>query len=317
VRSSRLLPEQSRSKDNFETNPENASQLRGIFMFKRFCFADLHMIIHGVKRRLFDWSFHADNLCLPQTRTMKKITLTTLVVLALCAQTQQSFGQALWRYLLPVSHANDTSAGVAGKGSLAIKLTPITLLRNMMFTGHVEYAVSPSVSLCLGASPNLLPKDIGFEAEDLDTTGYCYEWTLEGAKSGFSIDPEFRWYSDRMMDGFYLGLYSSVRLSRAQFNEYDNCIELYDSSTGLTETYGSPTNKQLTMDAMVIVAGPQFGWSSLLGKKKHFIYDLYFGVGGKMTNRKYSGEFDGPGYQDSSNIGLALRGNFSLGYRFN
>lgn len=248
---------------------------------------------------------------------MKKTLLATLMLLALGMHSNQTFGQALWRYFLPKSHANDTTAGVAGKGSIAIKVTPITLLRNMMFTGHVEYAVSPSVSLCLGASPNLLPKDNVFDPENQDTTDFCYEWTLDGAKAGFAIDPEFRWYSDRMMDGFYLGLYSSIRMSKAQYNEYSSCVEYVDSYSGESIYDGILTNKQLTMDAMVIVAGPQFGWSSLLGKNKNFVYDLYFGVGGKMTNRKYSGDVDGPGFEDSSNFGLALRGNFSLGYRFN
>ncbi|MFM7233061.1 MAG: hypothetical protein ACKOZM_00630 [Flavobacteriales bacterium] len=190
---------------------------------------------------------------------MKKITFTMLLITVLCMSSQQSFGQALWRYFLPLSHANDTSAGVAGKGSLAIKFTPFTLLRNMMFTGHVEYAVSPSVSICLGASPNLLPKDNVFDSDNQDTTDFCYEWTLDGAKSGFAIDPEFRWYSDRMMDGFYLGLYSSVRMSKAQFDEYADCVEYIDPYSGESAIYGTKTNKRVTMDAMVICQSPHGG----------------------------------------------------------
>lgn len=59
--------------------------------------------------------------------------------------------------LLINAHAQSiapSTADSSAKGMLAIKLTPFTLLRNMWFTAHVDYAFHPQFSASLGLSPN-------------------------------------------------------------------------------------------------------------------------------------------------------------------
>lgn len=210
-----------------------------------------------------------------------------------------------------------TAFSQAGQGSLVVKVTPVTILRNMLFTVHGEYAISPTVSLALGISPNAAPKSNFLDDIDNNTGDYCYEWNVDNAKAGFSIDPEFRWYSDAMMDGFFFGAYSSFRFGSSSFDEFVG-EELFDPFTG--DSYGfsycdTPTGRSLDMKTMVIVAGPQFGWEKLLGAQDRFVFDGYLGVGAKITNRSYTGSVEGPGYDNSSVFGLGVRGNVSLGYR--
>jgi hypothetical protein len=187
----------------------------------------------------------------------------------------------------------------------------------MLFTVHGEYAISPSVSFALGVSPNAAPKSNFLDDLVNNTGNYCYSWDLENAKAGFSIDPEFRWYSDGMMDGFFLGAYSSFRFGSSSFDELvgeDISEPLVGGSIGVTYCE-TPTGRTLDMKTMVIVAGPQFGWEKLLGTQDRFVFDVYFGIGTKITNRSYSGSIEGPGYENSSLYSLGVRGNISLGYR--
>jgi hypothetical protein len=193
--------------------------------------------------------------------------------------------------------------GSAGQGSLIVKVTPVTVLRNMWFTVHGEYAISSSVSLGLGISPNMIPKGEGFF--DLNT-----EYNLVEAKSkaGLSVDPEFRWYSDNMMDGFFVGGFTSFRFSKSYF-EYDPDYffdwddELYDDKGEYAE-----------LRTMVAVVGPQFGWEKLLGKQDRFVFDGYIGVGLKLFNRQYSGPAASE-FTSGMTPGVATRGNVSIGYR--
>jgi hypothetical protein len=194
----------------------------------------------------------------------------------------------------------------ASKGSFIAKVTPVTILRNMWFTAHAEYAFSDQMSIALGFSPNLAPKSNFLDELDQNTGNYFYEWTGENAKSGFSIDPEFRWYSDNMMDGFFIGAYSSLRFGSSSFIEYEGSF---------ADLYGDPTGKELKMRTKVMVFGPQLGWEKLFGKSDRFVFDGYFGLGVKITGRSYSGDVNGPGFENSSVLGLGLRGNVSLGYR--
>lgn len=189
--------------------------------------------------------------------------------------------------------------GSAGQGSLIVKATPVAVLRNMLFTVHGEYAISSSVSLGLGLSPNLVPKGTSAgEFLDMDSD-YVMDESL--SKSGFSIDPEFRWYSDNMMDGFFVGAYSSFRKSSATFYN------------GL---YGEPDiRKEVDLKTFVMVVGPQFGWEKLLGKSDRFVFDGYIGIGLKMTNRSYTGADAGQFGDAGMTPFVATRGNVSIGYR--
>jgi hypothetical protein len=199
---------------------------------------------------------------------------------------------------------NAYSQSSASKGSIIAKVTPVTIFRNMWFTAHAEYAFSDQMSFALGLSPNLAPKANFLDVLDQNTGNYFYVWAEENAKSGFSIDPEFRWYSDNMMDGFFIGAYSSLRFGSSTFIEYEE-FGFYDD----------PTGKELKMKTKVMVFGPQLGWEKLFGNSDRFVFDGYFGLGMKITGRSYSGDVNGPGYENSSVLGLGLRGNVSLGYR--
>jgi hypothetical protein len=198
--------------------------------------------------------------------------------------------------------------GSAGQGSLIVKATPVTVLRNMWFTVHGEYAISSSVSLGLGISPNMVPKGKGLgEAFDDDSFGYIID--LEESKSGLSFDPEFRWYSDNMMDGFFVGAYSSLRFSSA----------VLEAPGGYTyDIFGDVVDyedeRKADLRTLVTVIGPQFGWEKLLGKQDRFVFDGYIGVGLKLTNRQYSGS-NASDFESGMTPGISSRGNVSIGYR--
>ena len=204
------------------------------------------------------------------------------------------------------------SQGSAGQGSFIVKATPVTLLRNMMFTIHGEYAISPSVTLGLGLSPNLAPKGEGLGSFlDLDE-GYSIDYSK--SKAGFSVDPEFRWYSDNLMDGFFVGAYTSFRVSTSHLDEvYDFGDDLWDYDYDYDETY---VPQSVDLKTLVMVVGPQFGWEKLLGKSDRFVFDGYIGAGLKLTNRNYTGT-GAADFADEQgmNIFVATRGNVSIGYR--
>lgn len=189
----------------------------------------------------------------------------------------------------------------ADKGSIIIKATPITIPRNMWITVHGEYAISSSVSLSLGLSKNIAPKINSFDLLDdlFDNPEYTYEYNGK-FNSGFSIDPEVRLYSDNMMDGFYIGAYSSFRFSSIYSDEYKNDVR---------------TQREMKLNTVVSVLGPQFGFEKLVGKSDRFVFDAYLGVGAKFTARSYSGNIIGPGYDNGVSVGFATRGNVSIGYR--
>jgi hypothetical protein len=192
------------------------------------------------------------------------------------------------------------------KGSLIVKVTPVTIFRNMLFTAHGEYAVSDQLTIGLGLSPNLAPKSNILDGITQETGNYTYQWTSEGAKPLFSVDPEVRWYADNVMDGFFFGAYSSFRFSSSYLIEYNNSFGGFSNSE---------TGNKLKMNTRVMVVGPQCGWEKLLGKSDRFVFDGFIGLGLKITSRSYSGEVEGPGYDNSSLASLGLRGNVSIGYR--
>ncbi len=189
---------------------------------------------------------------------------------------------------------------------LAVKVTPVTIFRNMLFTAHAEFAVSPTTTLAVGISPNLVPKSNILDELSGEVDGYNYSIDLSKQRAGYSIDPEIRWYSDKAMDGFFFGLYSSFRFSGQEFTESK-------ASASYNPVFTGGTIKMITN---VLVVGPQFGWEKLLGKRDRFVFDGYLGIGGKFTRRNYyEAQLLGPGYDDSTRMGLGLRGNVSLGYR--
>jgi hypothetical protein len=204
--------------------------------------------------------------------------------------------------------------GSAGQGSLIVKATPVTVLRNMWFTVHGEYAISSSVSLGLGISPNMVPKGKGLD-EAFDDDSFSYIVDLDESKAGLSFDPEFRWYSDNMMDGFFVGAYSSLRFSGAVLTDEGSMgYWTFDWNTGEDVYVEGTADKKVDLKTLVTVLGPQFGWEKLLGKQDRFVFDGYIGVGVKLTNRQYSGP-NASDFESGMVPGIATRGNVSIGYR--
>jgi hypothetical protein len=194
---------------------------------------------------------------------------------------------------------------------LAIKITPVTVLKNQLFMVHGEWFLpnQDQISLSLGVAPNLVPKLDAFGDIDdiLNGSDFTYEADeinyLTDAKSGFSFDPELRWYADEQMDGFFLGLYSSQRFS---------------SGVRLDEWFvGNPTGGYITSKSRVSVYGVQLGFEKLFGRNDHFVFDFYIGGGVKQTKYTWNeSNLFGPGRGEEPTYGLALRGNVAIGYAF-
>lgn len=192
----------------------------------------------------------------------------------------------------------------------ALKLTPLTFTRNMICTVHGEMPLpgSSNVSVCLGVSPNLMPKSTGLANDSIG--GYYYNVDYSKSKKGFSLDPEIRFYSRKLMEGFYVGVYSSLRFSSALLSEY------HDRDT--SNYYFNPTGGSQQLNTFVSVYGLTMGYQKVYGKNDGFLIDVYGGFGKKFTKRTYDDgqNLHSAGYQNSIDQGNALRLNISFGYFF-
>ena len=195
---------------------------------------------------------------------------------------------------------------------LAIKLTPLTVFRNMKYTLHGEYLLPESItgkysiSVALGWSPNLFPKSSGLDSDKKGN--YYYTINFNKSNAGFAIDPELRWYFKKPMQRYFLGVYSSFRTSTSVIEEYLN----KDTSN----TYFNPTLGYQNLSTLISVFGIQMGYQKVFGPDNRFILDTYIGFGNKITNRNYDRgyQLSGPGYKSNIVSGIALRGNVSIGF---
>ena len=232
---------------------------------------------------------------------MKKLTL----ILFSCIFIAQVHGQS------PLALAHGKK-GVNPSTTFVLKVSPMTLFRNMWFTGYGEYALHDlgKYTVSLGLSPNLLPKGDWTEKQlNLDSTFY-YDFDIDAAhsKAGFSIDPEFRFYTDEVFDGMYFGLYSSQRFSSARLNEM---------ATPVNDSLAIGTGGYQELKTHVGVYGLQVGFEKLFGGMDRFVFDAYFGIGYKYTDRMYTNKVGivGMGLYDSNQRTIATRGNVSFGVR--
>jgi hypothetical protein len=221
--------------------------------------------------------------------------------------------------LLINAHAQSiapSTADSSAKGMLAIKLTPFTLLRNMWFTAHVDYAFHPQFSASLGLSPNFLAKGNAYERDSIwhyqgtDTSYFDYVKT-EG-NPGFSIDPEIRWYPKGVWNGWFFGLYSSQRFSSAKIEEREYLQQI--AWPGVVQYIPTNTGNYQILRTHVSVTGFQMGYVQRWGKRKEWLIDIFAGLGIKSTTFQY--ENVGSLYPDvaSSQPGIGGRFNFSIGY---
>lgn len=198
--------------------------------------------------------------------------------------------------------------------TFVLKVSPMTLLRNMWFTGYGEYALHDlgKYTVSLGLSPNLLPKaegDLMDKQPNPDST-FFYDFDLDEAhsKSGFSIDPEFRMYTDEVFDGFYVGVYSSQRFSSAR---------LLEMETPANDSLATATGGYQELKTHIGVYGLQIGFEKLFGGRDRFVFDAYFGIGYKYTDRMYAKGVNlvNQPLFDSNRRTIATRGNVSFGIR--
>jgi hypothetical protein len=190
-------------------------------------------------------------------------------------------------------------------GQLAIKITPVTVLKNQYAVLGVEWFLpkQDQISIGLSVGKNIVNKGAGLDGLDdiFDLDDYDYTQIDETSKPGWAIDPELRWYADKQMDGFFLGLYSSQRFSSVDFKE---------------TVFSSPeSNKIMPLRTHVGIYGLQLGFEKLFGKNDRVVFDFYFGLGAKITSRKFdTSDLIGPGFENNSTFGIATRGNIAIGY---
>jgi len=181
----------------------------------------------------------------------------------------------------------------------AIKVTPITIIKGQAIMIHYERVVFKNMTAGIGVAPVVMGPLIGSLA-----------FPVEKFKSGIAIDPEIRWYakSDKVMDGFFFGLYNSNR-----FSSWESSAD-YTSIFLLNPTYSGTENTKLNVSARKTIVGIQLGTHRLLGK--HFSVDFYSGVGfsGSKTTAKYADTKEI--YDEVSAGGVNLRLNVALGWRF-
>lgn len=207
---------------------------------------------------------------------------------------------------------------------IAVKITPFTFLKNQYFMLHGEYIIpgTEKLSIGLGVAPNMAPKTSFLDdLADIADGGYYYQYNqdnwLEGAKPGFAIDPELRWYFREAYEGFFMGLYSSQRFSSG--------VKLEELYTGLedpndplsTNLYLDPTGGYVLSKSHISIYGLQMGFCKTYGGDDNILLDVYFGAGSKNTNIKWTGyNLEGAGRQETDRSGIALRANVAIGYIF-
>ena len=190
------------------------------------------------------------------------------------------------------------------KNKNAIKLTPFTFLKGQVLMVHYERVIWKGMTVSIGVAPIFAPPLIGGGLTGVDNF-----------KGGFAFDPELRWYakSDKVLDGFFFGLYNSNRISYWESSTY--LYDPVDINIFGQSTY-NPNNidEKLNVKNTKILVGLQFGTHRLIGN--HFSFDLYsgFGIGAATTVAKYDKNDDV--YKSFTNGSFNFRLNFALGWQF-
>jgi len=85
-----------------------------------------------------------------------------------------------------------------------IKISPFVFLKGQLIEVHYERAFYNQLSAGIGLAPIIFPPLIG-----------SLLYPVDEFSPGIAIDPEIRWYAkaDKVMDGFFIGRYSSNRFS--------------------------------------------------------------------------------------------------------
>ncbi len=199
--------------------------------------------------------------------------------------------------VLILSFIGLNSINAQSKMKNALKVTPLTIIKGQALMIHYERAVIKNMTVGVGVAPI-------FTAPLIGTLAY----PADKMKSGIAVDPEIRWYakSDKIMDGFFFGLYNSNRFS--SWESTNDIVELFNPNDS---PYDSD---ELNVSARKTIVGLQLGTHRLLGD--HFSIDFYsgFGLSGSKTTAKYAS--NNLVYDEIITVGANLRLNIAVGWVF-
>ncbi len=208
---------------------------------------------------------------------MKIITTTIFFLLTLTAFSQEKSNSEL--------KVNESTSKARRN---VLKVSPLVFSKGQLIQVHYERQLFGSFTGGVGLAPIFFSNIWG-----------SILYPVADFKGGFAIDPEFRWYanSDKVMDGFFIGVYNSMRYSK-----WSNEGDLID--------YGQPKEKREVNSRRTIV-GFTFGTERQFGE--HFIFDFYSGIGLSSTTFKVTGPITN---KEEKTGGVHLRLNLAFGYRF-
>ncbi len=177
-------------------------------------------------------------------------------------------------------------------GANIIKVSPLTFMSGRLAAVHYERQLGKQFTFGIGAAPLFWRPLFG-----------SISYPITEFKNGFSIDPEFRWYakSDKVMDGFFIGLYGSYIKSKwiTELSLDDLLKDNY------YDTYDVNQSK--------MTSGIQFGTEKMIGE--HFVFDFYTGVGFFKKNTDATNQRTNR-IDNETTGGPNLRLGVSIGYRF-
>jgi hypothetical protein len=178
-----------------------------------------------------------------------------------------------------------------GQASHAVKLNPLGALFGNLGVGY-EHGLSDNTSVQLGLS---------FFSRSFDVSAVSDGDIISGDQkfSGIGFVPEFRYYFDGAIEGWYGGAFAN-----------------YNSIKFKTEY--SAGNDDLNSESTItnVGAGAEFGKQWLLGGNDNFVIDLNLGVGFQSASIDSDNS-----EEDDIEFGLAASGvwpklAFSVGYAF-
>ncbi len=184
------------------------------------------------------------------------------------------------------------SVYINGQASHAVKLNPLGALFGNLGVGY-EHGLSETTSVQLGMS--FFSRS--FDVSVIDSDGELASGDQKF--SGIGFVPEFRFYFDSAIEGWYGGAFANYNSIKFK-TEYSSGNDDLNSESTITN----------------VGAGAEFGKQWLLGSNDNFVIDLNLGVGFQSASIDNNDEDS-----DSIEFGLAASGvwpklAFSVGYAF-
>jgi hypothetical protein len=176
-----------------------------------------------------------------------------------------------------------------------VKITPVGFLKGQSPMVHYERVIYEKLTASIGVASIYTSPLIGSLAFPVDEF-----------KGGIAIDPEIRWYakSDKVMDGFFVGLFGSNRVS--SWNASETAGTLFGDS--------NISVPNLNVTATRRIGGIQIGTQKLVGE--HFSVDVFGGLGFSGSRTIAKVENTNKVFDEVVSGGVNFRLNFSLGWRF-